>query len=158
GAFSMGTNWVGDKAPGLNDTAVIDAAGANYTVTLDVNPTVAGFTLNSANASFSLSGRTMTVNGPAMLNAGSVNLAGSTRAGQGTLTNNATINVANASAVATPFVQGGNGVLAVTGVDTGTGNNPASLTAAGPFSNAGTITLTSAGIIATAQTLTVSNG
>jgi hypothetical protein len=46
GNWSTGTNWVGDIAPGPLDTAVIDVAGT-YTVTLDVSPTVAGFTLKN---------------------------------------------------------------------------------------------------------------
>src|SRR5262249_15678465 len=89
GNFSVGATWVGAQAPGPNDTAVIDATGADYMVTIDKDTTLAGFTLNSANAGFSLSGRTITVNGPAMLDAGSVTLSGSSWTGTGTLTNNA---------------------------------------------------------------------
>src|SRR5204863_2000957 len=42
GNWSAGTNWVGNAAPGAGDTAVINATGANYTVTLDISPTIAG--------------------------------------------------------------------------------------------------------------------
>src|SRR5262249_10182745 len=91
GNWSVGTNWVGNVAPTAGDTAVIDATGANYTVTLDTNPTVAGFTLNSANATFSAASRTFTVNGPDTLSAGSVLWRSSTWTGSGTLTNNASL-------------------------------------------------------------------
>jgi hypothetical protein len=89
GNFSEGSNWVGGQAPGPNDTAVIDATTGHYTVTLDANSTVAGFTLNAADCEFHLTGRTFAVNGPAMIDAGLVALVDSTWAGTGTLTNNA---------------------------------------------------------------------
>src|SRR5437868_12988166 len=71
GNWSDGSKWSLGAAPGVNDTAVIDASGSNYTVTLDASPTISGFTLNSANATLSATGRTLTVNGAADISAGS---------------------------------------------------------------------------------------
>ena len=83
GDWNTAANWVGDRVPGPDDTAIVDAAGADYTVTLDVSPTIAGFTLNSASAAFTASGRTFTVNGPSTLSAGSVLWRASTWTGSG---------------------------------------------------------------------------
>src|SRR5262245_49426320 len=88
GNWTDGSKWSLNAPPGMNDTAVIDASGSNYTVTLDTSPTIAAFTLNSVNATFSASGRTITVNGPALLQAGTALLDNAVWAGSGTLTNN----------------------------------------------------------------------
>src|SRR5262249_52353985 len=85
GNWTDGSKWSLGAAPGLNDTPVIDAAGSNYTVTLDASPTIAGFTLNSANATFAASGRTLTVNGAADISAGAAIWTSSTWVGLGTL-------------------------------------------------------------------------
>ena len=73
GNWNVGTNWVGDVVPGSSDTAVIDPAGT-YTVTLDVSPGVSGFRLASTSATFSTSTNTITVNGIATLNAGTIEI------------------------------------------------------------------------------------
>src|SRR5262249_23552455 len=138
GNWSVGTNWVGNAAPGAGDTAVIDAAGANYTVTLDVSPTVAGLTLNSANATLFASGRTFTVNGPATLSAGSVLWRGSTWAGSGTLTNNASMTAQGNARISSAFAQ--NGSLVVQG---SSASSDTTLTVDNGFANAGTLTLQS---------------
>ncbi|NNF02514.1 MAG: hypothetical protein HKN22_07495, partial [Bacteroidia bacterium] len=39
GNWNDGANWSGAVVPGINDTAVITLAG-NYTITVDINPTV----------------------------------------------------------------------------------------------------------------------
>jgi hypothetical protein len=124
------------RLPGAGDDVVIRATGANYTVTLDVAATVAGFTLNSANATFLASGRTFTVNGTDTLTAGSVLWQSSTWAGSGTLTNQAGMTVQGSSSISSPFQQDGS-VLIQGNSTYGT----ATLTAASGFTNAGTITL-----------------
>ncbi|HYT89560.1 MAG TPA: putative Ig domain-containing protein, partial [Gemmataceae bacterium] len=138
GNWSVATNWIGNVAPAAGDTAVIDATGANYTVTLDTSPTVAGFTLNSANATFFASGRTLTVNGPDTLSAGSALWRNSTWTGSGTLTNNASMTADGNSTISSSLAQ--NGSLLVQGSDAG---GHTTLTVANGFSNAGTITLQS---------------
>jgi len=121
GNWNTAANWLGDQVPGMDDTAVIDAAGADYTVTLDVNPTVAGFTLNSANATFTSSGRTFTVNGSATLSAGDVVSLNTTWAGTGTLTNNAALAIRGNTTISSPFVNAGTLTLeTVAGTDSQT--------------------------------------
>jgi len=137
GNWSQASNW-NPHAPGTGDTAIIDATGSNYTVTLDVNPTIAGFTLNSANATFSASGQTFTVNGPANVSAGTLLWRSSTWTGTGTLTNAASMVAQGSSLVSSTFAQ--NGTLWVQGSNVG---QHATLTAASGFNNAGAIRLES---------------
>jgi hypothetical protein len=85
GNWSDPSHW-DSHVPGPSDTAIIDATGADYTVTLDTSATVAGFSLNSSNATFSATGRTFTVNGDATLSAGTVLWVSSTWTESGTLT------------------------------------------------------------------------
>jgi hypothetical protein len=106
GNWNTASNWENSHVPVAGDTAIIDATGANYTVTLDINPTVDGFTLNSANATFSASSRTMTVNGPATLSAGTVLWTSSTWTGTGTLTNSASMTLQSAT-INAPLVNQG---------------------------------------------------
>src|SRR5262245_6314304 len=61
GNWNDATKW-SDGVPTIDDVVVIDATGATYAVTLNVDATVAGFQLNSSNATFSASSRTFTVN------------------------------------------------------------------------------------------------
>jgi RHS repeat-associated protein len=143
GNWTDGSKWSLGAAPGVNDTAVINATGAGYTVTLDTSPTIAGLTLNSTDASFVSRGLTLTVNGPATLTAGSVLLDNSTWAGSGTLVNNAAIAIEHNSTITSAFIN--NGTLVVQGIDGGSGfPNDATLTVAVGFTNAGTITLAGA--------------
>jgi hypothetical protein len=138
GNWSDASKW-SPHAPGVGDTVTIDKTGANYTVTLDTSPTIAGFTLNSANATFFASGRTLTVNGTDTLSAGSVLWRNSNWAGSGTLTNNASMTFQGGSAAITSaFAQ--NGTALIQGSDAG---GSGTLTVANGFSNAGTITLQS---------------
>jgi hypothetical protein len=91
GKWSDPSHW-DMHVPGPSDTAIIDATGADYTVTLDTSATVAGFTLNSSNAMFYMYGQTFTVNGDAMLSAGTVLWTYyGTWTESGTLTNSATV-------------------------------------------------------------------
>src|SRR5437879_3602288 len=117
GNWNNPANWDASRVPGNADIAVIAATGANYTVTLDVDATVAGFTLNAANATFSSSGRTFTANGPAIFSDGMVLSRGSTWAGTGPLTNNATftidsnVNANDSTIISSPFLNRGTTLL-----------------------------------------------
>jgi len=107
--------------PGQNaqagDTAAINSGPA---VTLDINATLAGFSMNSASASLAIpKNQTLTVNGPANLTQGRVFLTGGTIAGTGTLT------------------IGSKSIVSVQGSGTSTIQNPISLS--------GTLSLQSSG-------------
>jgi RHS repeat-associated protein len=141
GNWTDTTKWSTGKVPAAGDTVVIDKTGSAYTVTLDADETVAGFTLNSADARFSLSGRTFAVNGPATLNAGAVTLANATWAGIGTLTSNIDLTLQNHATIASPFIN--------TGTVTLNENLTISYTT---YTNTGTFT------IASGQTLTLNGG
>ncbi len=69
GNWSDATSWSPNQVPGSSDDAVITADGS-YTVTLDVNPTVAGLVLGgtSGDQIFSFNGQTFTLNGQATIN------------------------------------------------------------------------------------------
>ncbi len=69
GNWSTGSNWTGGIVPGAGDTAFITLDGT-YTVTLDADTTVAGITLggSSGRQTFSMTSRTLTVNGPFTIN------------------------------------------------------------------------------------------
>ena len=89
GNWNEATKWIPSAVPGSTQVACIDATGDTYTVTLNINDTVAGFSLDSPDATFSATGRTLTVNGPATLTTGDVMWQSSVWRGSGTLTNNA---------------------------------------------------------------------
>src|SRR5664279_975691 len=50
GGWNTATNWNPNSVPSTNDTAIITNAG-NYSVTLDVSPTVAGLNLGASSGS-----------------------------------------------------------------------------------------------------------
>jgi hypothetical protein len=90
GNWSHTNNWSPNQVPGSASTAVITNAG-NYTVTLDVSPTVAGLVLGATNGAteqiLSMGGQTLTVNGPIQVNSqGQFNLAIGALAGTNVLT------------------------------------------------------------------------
>jgi hypothetical protein len=88
-SWGAAANWgPAGGPPGQNaqagDTAAINSGPA---ATLDINATLAGFSMNSATASLAIpKNQTLTVNGPANLTQGRVFLTGGTIAGTGTLT------------------------------------------------------------------------
>jgi hypothetical protein len=137
GNWNNAANW-NTHLPGSGDIAIINATGANYTVTLDVDAVVAGFNLNSANATFASTSHTFTVSGPALLSAGAVTWTKSTWGGVGSLTNGAAnMTVFDSSAINCPFAQ--NGTLLIQSTNTVT----SSLTVSSGFYNGGTLTLDS---------------
>ena len=90
GGWNTATNWNPNSVPSTNDTAIITNAG-NYSVTLDVSPTVAGLILGASSGSttqsFFMGGQTLTVNGPIQVNSqGQFNLNGGALAGTNVLT------------------------------------------------------------------------
>jgi hypothetical protein len=90
GGWNAAANWDPNSVPGAGDTALITVA-ANYSVSLDVSPTVAGLVLGASSGSttqsFFTAGQTLTVNGPIEVNSqGQFNLDGGAVAGSNTLT------------------------------------------------------------------------
>ena len=96
GNWSDGANWSTGVAPTASDLVAIDLAGT-YTVTLDVNATVAGLQIGGASGVQTLTAvsRTLTVNGPTSIGAlGAVLLQISSLAGSGVFTNAGTLTMA----------------------------------------------------------------
>src|ERR1017187_2940304 len=90
GGWNTATNWNPNSVPSTNDTAIITNVG-NYSVTLDVSPTVASLNLGASSGSttqnFFMGGQTLTVNGPIQVNSqGQFNLNGGALAGTNVLT------------------------------------------------------------------------
>ena len=135
-------NWTPTGVPnGAGHTATIVAGGV-YTVTLDLNALLDSFTFNSANATLSASGRTLTVDGPSTLAAGSVSWANSKWLGTGALTNSGgTFTAKGSTAEIRELVQ--NATLVIEGNGT---FGAAVLTVGNPFTNAGTTRLDSVGV------------
>jgi len=96
------------------DSATITTGGANG-VTLDIDPTLDSFTMNSAAKSLSITGRTITVNGPSTIDAGLVLLNSSTWTGTGKvgLSDKAVLVATGSSSI--PNMQDVAGRLTVTG-------------------------------------------
>ncbi|HLJ97254.1 MAG TPA: hypothetical protein VKU02_29105, partial [Gemmataceae bacterium] len=154
GNWSDPSHW-GSHVPGGNDVAIIDATGPNYTVTLDTSPTVAGFMLNSATATFSASSGALTVNGDATLSAGVVLWTNSIWTGSGKLTNSANMIFQGSDTINNSFTNAAGATLRVQGASIGYG----SLSSANGFTNNGTIELTNnISGAAYGASLTVSSG
>lgn len=73
GLFSDAADWRGGSVPGLSDRAVLDATGADFTVTASVNEDVAALRL-AANATLAITGGTFTAahGAPRVGNAGQI--------------------------------------------------------------------------------------
>jgi hypothetical protein len=116
-------NWnpgTGPSGKNATDTAAIDSGPA---VTLNANETIAGLTMNGAAASLIIPDmQTLTVNGPATLTQGRINLSGGTIAGTGTLTitNKSSVTASGRSpTINNPIVQ--NGTLTILSTATNSG-------------------------------------
>jgi hypothetical protein len=138
--WSAAGNWMpAGGPPGTNaaDTAAINSGPA---ITLDVNETIAGLTMNSAAAFLSIpANQTLTVNGPAMLTQGRITLTGGTLAGTGTLT---ITNLSSVTASGTGSTINNPITLSGTMNIVATATGPGNLTLAKDLTNNGTIQMT----------------
>ena len=140
GNWSGTANWSPNQVPLSADTAVITNA-ANYTVTMDVSPTIAGLVVGATTGvntqTLLVSGQTLTLNGQVTVNSqGRFNFTGGTLAGaaaiSGTLNwSGGTLQAGSTLTVAT------NGLVQVTGSGT---------SISGTLTNAGIIRLVSASL------------
>ena len=141
GNWNDATKWDTGAVPGSTHNVCIEAVGAPYTVTLNISDTIAGFSLDSPDATFSATGRTLTVNGPATLTTGDVVWTSSGWAGSWTLTNNTNMTFrGGGSSISSNFVQDGNLVIQATNTV-----GDASVTASSGLTNRGRIVLESVG-------------
>jgi hypothetical protein len=88
GLWSVATNWSPNNVPAAGDDVTITTAG-NYTVTLDVHPTIASLTLggNSGTQTLTNVGYTLTLNGASTIKTnGVLGFGNGTLAGPGLLT------------------------------------------------------------------------
>ena len=121
GNWSNATNWSPNQVPGSLDTAVI-SAGGTYSVTLDVNATIAGLIVGGSSGAqtFSINANTLTLNGLATINTnGLFNLGGGTILGGVVLTTNGTSLVVRSGTL--------NGVTVDGILDVGNSDNEAGL-------------------------------
>ena len=83
--WSNAGNWMpaGGPPQTAGDSATISSGPA---VSLDIDPTIDAFTMNSSAASLSITNHTLTVTGPSNLTQGRVVMTNATWAGAGTLT------------------------------------------------------------------------
>src|SRR5258708_1801550 len=108
GNWSTAANWNTGTVPGPSDIALI-TAGGSYTVTLDVDATIANLTLGGASGvqTLSANSRIFTLNSSGVIAAnGVLAFASSTAAGTGTLPNQGTLASANGTFHCTSVNQG----------------------------------------------------
>jgi fibronectin-binding autotransporter adhesin len=156
GNWSTGANWSSGVAPSTTNNVVIDLAGT-YTVTLDVNATVASLTLGgtSGTQTLAMASRTLTINGASSITTnGILSLTTSNVTGSGTLTSLGLVITHGTSALNAPIAIAASGTLLVRGQNSG---STAALTVANGFTNSGLIELTSADL-GFSSSLTVTTG
>jgi hypothetical protein len=108
GNWSTAVNWNTGTVPGPSDNVLLTNSG-NYTVTLDVDATIASLSLGGASGAQTLSdsSHTITINAAITINAnGVLNLINSTATGVGILTNRGTLNNDNSTINASLVNQG----------------------------------------------------
>ena len=138
--WSVPGNWTPEGVPKMaGDTATITTGGANG-ISLDIDPTLDSFTMNSAAKSLTITGHTITVTGPSTVDAGFIQL-NSSRWASAAAPNALQVN-ANARLVVTGDSSIANlsilkGRLTVTGTNT----DGATLTIGNGFLNDGNVTL-----------------
>ena len=139
GNWSVPANWSPVRVPGKADTVFITLSGT-YTVTLDVNDTVAFLTLGGATGAQTLAATNRTFgidSSGSVLTNGALNLTSTTINGDGTLTTAGTIAILPSSNVIHAAVGvGAGGLLRLNG-----NNGFADLSIAGALNNAGTVQL-----------------
>ncbi|HEY7685960.1 MAG TPA: hypothetical protein VH833_07650 [Gemmatimonadales bacterium] len=140
GNWSVPGNWSPARVPGKTDTVFINLPGT-YTVTLDVNDTVAFLTVGGATGTQTLTatGRTFGIDTAASVLAnGAINLTSTTINGNGTLSIAGTLTVSPGTSVINAGVSvGAGGLLRQNG-----NNGFADLSVTGGLINAGTVELT----------------
>ncbi len=138
--WSAPGNWTPEGVPKMaGDSATITTGGSNG-ISLDIDPTLDSFTMNSAAKSLSITGHTITVNGPSTVDAGLIQLSNGAWAGTGTLSlnQNAVLSATGSSSIMKLDTLKGR--LTVTG----TKADGAALTIGNlVFTNGGTVTLNS---------------
>ncbi|MCK6486530.1 MAG: thrombospondin type 3 repeat-containing protein, partial [Phycisphaerae bacterium] len=144
GNWSTPGNWSGGAVPGAGDNAFIVLDGT-YTVTMDVNPSIASLTLGAASGTqtLTMAGRTLTLNGPA---ASAVNANGVIRILSGTGSN-----IGNTGA----FSIAAGGKLRI---EAGPGSTSGTLTVSAGFTNVGTIEMIHTGASGHSVTLNLTTG
>lgn len=138
--WSVPGNWTPEGVPKMaGDTATITTGGANG-ISLDIDPTLDSFTMNSAAKSLTITGHTITVTGPSTVDAGFIQL-NSSRWASAAAPNALQVN-ANARLVATGDSSIANlGILKGRLTVTGTNTDGATLTIGKGFLNDGNVTL-----------------
>lgn len=173
GNWNVTTNWSTGALPTASDTAVFDLAGS-YTVTMNVNVTLAGLRVSGASSGVqTVTGTTRTValNGPSTIGAqGALSLASSTVNGTGAITNEGALTL-NATTVANALTNSGTMIVSGASSISGAFANPVgaslsiqtvsstagTLTVANGFTNGGTIDLTTGtGAVGSVLTTTLS--
>ena len=158
GNWSVASNWSPARVPTKNDTVFITLSGT-YTVTLDVNDTIAFLTVGGSSGAQTLSltaSRTLTIDSAGTIgSAGTMTLSSDSIGGAGTLLNQGTLSLTSsglAPALANigtvhalgstrlngALSNGAGGHLSIEGSQFGTGV----LTVANGFTNLGTVQLT----------------
>lgn len=140
GNWSVAANWNPNQVPGSSDMALITVSGA-YTVTLDVNATIAGMTLGGTGGTqtFSVGGNTLTLNGLATINGnGLFKWSGGTLAGTNTFVGTVNWSAGSIGSSASVTIAS-NAVLNISGSST--------LYLYGVLTNAGTVNWTGTGDI-----------
>ncbi|MHC5112270.1 MAG: hypothetical protein ACYTHJ_20630, partial [Planctomycetota bacterium] len=176
--WSTAANWDTDTVPLATDEVHIIMAGA-YTVTLNVDTTVAGLTLGSPSGTQTLfiDNRMLTINGNILVESGGkLQVENSTIDGSGTLTNNGLMILTDAAILNMPVTNNGtlnvppsvpgsdaaindtlvnNGSVTVTA---GSAGPPCRLDVDGDLDNNGLITVTSLSTFGHTSALQVTNG
>ncbi len=172
GDWSDGTKWSGGLAPAAGDTVAITVGGGTYTVTVDVDPTVARIVLGGAGGTQVLSsnGQTLSVATGIVINAdGRLDLSNASILGTGSLDNAGTLRLLGSASVSLNVANTGDLHAANLGntiptfttqsgeirIDGQLYNSDSELTVVNGFTNAGTIVLTKVSSTARTMSLTV---
>ena len=140
GNWSNPANWAGGVVPGIAETAAITIPGT-YTVTLDVNDTIAGLQIGGSSGTQTLAAasRLLHVSGATQVNAnGVLDWRASTLAG-GTLTNAGAVLGTGSVTIGTGVITSGTSLIRAQGNNT---YGAANVTFSNGFTNNGTIVLT----------------
>lgn len=107
GNWTDATKWDLNRAPTAGDTVIVDAVGSDYTVTLNADASVRSVRFNSANATLSMSGNTLTTDGASTWSAGRIRGNDGSWEGNGTITCDGTVSITRTLTIRSPFLQAG---------------------------------------------------